>query len=102
MFSTLQKSSQMVRHGGLRLLHRVLQRCHATIDYCMLNNDTGVQNLTEFVPAFREALSKTLPEFRVMHQCWNRALGRSVKGIVKTDTEEKGDSEDELKVNKRK
>lgn len=63
----------------------------------MQNKDTSIHNLTAFLPAFREALSKHLPEFRVMHQCWNRAIGISMKGKI-----EKSDSEDELKINERK
>ena len=82
-------------------MHRVLQRCHATIEYCMQNKDTSVHNLTAFLPAFREALSKNLPEFRVMHQCWNRAIGISMKRVRKMD-KEKSDSEEELKINERK
>ena len=76
-------------------MHRVLLRCRATIEYCLQKKETSVHNLKDFLQMLRESLSKILPEFKIMHQCWNRALGRSIKGIKNEGKEEKSDSETE-------
>ena len=54
-----------------------------------------MHNLKDFVQILRESLSKILPEFKLMHQCWNRDLGRSIKGIEDKEVEEKDDSKTE-------
>ena len=51
-----------------------------------------MHNLNDFLQVLRNSLSNILPEFKIMHQCWNRALGRPMKGIK---DKEKVDSEPE-------
>ena len=73
-------------------MHRVLLRCRSTVEYCLQKRETSVHNLTDFLQILRESLSKILPPFKIMHQCWNRALGRSFKGMENKEIEEKSEA----------
>ena len=76
----LQKPSQVVRHGGLRLLHQVLLRCQATIDHCTENKGNCVNDPTEIVASLRSALGRILPDSKVVYDCWTHMFGTRKEG----------------------
>ena len=45
--------------------------------------------------SLRISLSKVLPEFKLLLHCWNKGLGRPVKGSEVKESVDKNDSETE-------
>ncbi len=74
------------------MLHLVLQRCKASVDFALKTQNSSDKNLAALLPALRDVLMKVPPEFKVLQQCWSKALKKDVKNAEKKES----DSEEEL------